>query len=605
MLVLFGVTILLNGGVNSAHADDVVDHVKVTVPSSCSFSEVQTPDNSEYSVIIHTGEYKPEIGSTTFRVYCNDTNGYSVYAIGYSNNEYGNTEMVHNSDSAFNFQTGIATSGSASNWAMKLTPVFGTYAPTIQSDVDGSYLDYHVVPSAYTKVATFPSITDSPTEQEEQGSAFQSNYAIWVAAGQATGTYTGKVRYALVHPANESAPPEPQPSTAGCINYFANTTSAEGTMGCQSANDGESIDLLASNFSREGYGFAGWSNKYDYATNTDPDLKFYGPQETITVPEGTTANGLSLYAVWVKSVGSLQDGNKVAELCGTTTTNGTLVQAPAYGTGTANLSSVSALTDQRDNQTYAIAKLADGKCWMIENLRLEAEDSRGNNRFDPSITNESLAQGYDASFIGLADPELNNFTTTNANSLYTTEIDVIGKIAISGSNQASRFPRYNNNNTNQRAENTTKTNMNTYSYGNYYTWHAAIADTTDYTGGDHNVTSICPTGWRIPTGNVSGDYNTLNINANTGSTSGSAGLRAYPTNFLYSGFFYGSSAYSKGSYGYYWSSSAADNVDYYSYCLGLSSSNSRPMTDSNKGAGHSIRCMAQSQCLFAQPTFAV
>jgi hypothetical protein len=68
MLVLFGVTMLPNGGVSSTYADDVVDHVKVTVPSSCSFSEVQTPDNSEYSVVMHTGEYKPEIGSTTFRV---------------------------------------------------------------------------------------------------------------------------------------------------------------------------------------------------------------------------------------------------------------------------------------------------------------------------------------------------------------------------------------------------------------------------------------------------------------------------------------------------------------------------------------------------------
>ena len=218
MLGLFGVTMLLNGGVSPTYADDVVDHVRVTVPSSCSFSEVQTPDNSEYSVVMHTGEYKPEIGSTTFRVYCNDTNGYSVYAIGYSNNEYGNTEMVHDSDSTFNIHTGIATSGSASNWAMKLTPVSGNYAPAIQSDVDGSYLDYHVVPSAYTKVATFPSITDSPTEQDEQGSAFQSNYAIWIAAGQATGTYTGKVRYTLVHPANESAPP-PRTSTIYCRLY--------------------------------------------------------------------------------------------------------------------------------------------------------------------------------------------------------------------------------------------------------------------------------------------------------------------------------------------------------------------------------------------------
>ena len=574
-------------GANDSLADNTATiDLSIGVPMACTMAGDVA---SNHTAEIENGIYRAGIGVTTFRAICNDHAGFSVYAIGFSDDTMGNNNLVARVGGELSpsndIATGTATSGNLSNWAMMLTPVAGTNAPTIMSDNDGSFSNYHVVPASYTKVATFSSGTAG-----SEGSTFTSTYAAYIAPTQPSGVYGGKVKYSLIHPANESAPPEPQPSTAGYINYYTNASTAEGTMGRQAAADGDAVTLYPSNFSRNGYGFAGWTDKYDYLTN--PNAKFYGPMETITVPEGTTANGLSLYAVWVKSVGSLQDSNKVAELCGTTTTNGTLVQAPAYGTGTADLSSVSALTDQRDNQTYAIAKLADGNCWMIENLRLEAEDSKDNNRFNSSITNQSLSQGYNPSFTGLADPEFNNFTTTNANSLYTIEIDVIGKNAISGSNQASRFPRYNNNNTNQRAENTTKTNMNTYSYGNYYTWHAAIADTTDYTGGDHNVTSICPTGWRIPTGNVSGEYSTLNINANTGSTSESVGLRAYPTNFLYSGFFYGSSAYSRGSYGYYWSSSASDSVDYYSYCLGLSRSNSSPMADSNKGAGHSIRCVA-------------
>ena len=84
------------------------------------------------------------------------------------------------------------------------------------------------------------------------------------------------------------------------------------------------------------------SNKFDYTTNTDSDLKFYGPMKTITYAEGQYSgdnSGLSLHAVWVESEGALQDASKVAELCGTTTASGTLVQAPTDGT--ANLSSVS------------------------------------------------------------------------------------------------------------------------------------------------------------------------------------------------------------------------------------------------------------------------
>ena len=371
-------------------------------------------------------------------------------------------------------------------------------------------------------------------------------------------------------------------------------------MGCQTipatgTTDGvspTSATLLASNFSRDGYGFAGWSNKFDYATNTDSDLKFYGPMETITYTEGQYSgdnSGLSLYAVWVKSTGSLQDADKVATLCGTGT--GSLTQAPTDGT--ANLSSVSALTDQRDNQTYAIAKLADGKCWMIENLRLEAEDSRGNNRFDSSVTNESLAQGYDSSFIGLADPESTNFSnSTTPNSLYTTETDVEGKNTISGSNQGYRFPRYNNNNS-KRAANVTNTNVNTYSYGNYYTWAAVIADTTNYVSNNRSITttSICPKGWHIPTGNTGGEYYSLNTNANAGSSSSSVGLRAYPANFLYSGVFSSSSVDYRGSIGYYWSSTANNSTD--SYSLRLGSTSVRPGTyNLSKRSGYSARCVA-------------
>ena len=55
------------------------------------------------------------------------------------------------------------------------------------------------------------------------------------------------------------------------------------------------------------------------------------------------------------------------------------------GVLSAALSSVTALTDQRDGETYAVARLADGNCWMIENLRLDAEDTLGD-------TNKVLAQ---------------------------------------------------------------------------------------------------------------------------------------------------------------------------------------------------------------------
>ena len=410
------------------------------------------------------------------------------------------------------------------------------------------------------------------------------------STNQPAGTYTNVINFIAV------ANPEPELGPVGCtagkICYQPNALSGVvGTMGEQDATDGNTTTLFASNFSRTGYGFAGWSDVYDYDTNAN--AHFYGPMEDITVPTGTTANGASLYAVWVKSVGSLQDTSKVTALCGTNGVGGSLTTAPTDGT--AKLSSVSALTDQRDNETYAIAKLADGKCWMIENLRLEAEHTR-------SARDQTLAQGYGTSstygnFGGLADAENSNFGSETANSLYYSDTQSgTASINIGTTDYPHlRVPRYNNTNTSSRITSPTNNSGAMYSYGNYYTWHAAIADTAYHSDFQSITTSICPAGWMLPRKNTTiSDYRQLDIDmGGTGAYQStqiaSNRWRMYPNNFLLSGYFTSSSAYGKGSYGNYWSSIPDMNVDV--YILNLYSGKVYPGTDSHsKDYGQSIRC---------------
>lgn len=447
-------------------------------------------------------------------------------------------------------------------------------------------------------VAKRTSATMNPSDPSTSntGSSITTTYAAYISTEQAPDTYTGKVKYTMVHPNNAAEPfyPHEIACEAGKICYQPSANDTLGTMGNQSASDGNDVTLYASNFSRTGYGFAGWSDAYDYETN--PDANFYGPNQTITVPTGTTANGLSLYAVWVPSAGSLQSD-------ATTACNG-LTQDP--NNGTADLSSVTALTDERDNNTYAIAKLADGNCWMIENLRLENTGAHN--------TDGSLSQGYNSSFIGLAAPESDNFNSNGvANYLYSTDGSTTA--TISGSNTGYRFPRYNNNNTNSRQSSSSySTSNNTYSYGNYYTWHAVIADTTYYNTNNQSIenTSLCPAGWRLPkggnnrntanneylalgvalTGAQPANYSSQNFPNYTGDpegTNASNSLRLYPNNFLYSGRFYGSWANGRGSGGGYWSSTAHGSST--SYYLRLYSSNVNPGTiTSSKDFGFAIRC---------------
>ncbi|MDO4746862.1 MAG: hypothetical protein Q4A70_00750 [Candidatus Saccharibacteria bacterium] len=616
-LVLIAASFLLNA---HAFADDVVDQINITVPESCTVEGI-IATGGEHTKTVQNNQYYSEIGTTTFKTYCNDNNGYAIYAVGYSNDEIGNTLMKHNVSSAYDFDTGVANSGNTSNWAMKLAPISGTYAPTIHSDTNGAFSSYHVVPSEYTKVVSFASNTDLPaTGVNAVGSGFTSTYASWISATQVAGTYTGKVRYTLVHPMTE-VPLQPQTTEAGKICYYPNDSNVEGTMGCQTipasgTTDGvspTSATLLASNFSRAGYGFAGWSTTYDYSDDTG----FLGPQEDITFTAGQytgSNNGLSLYARWIKSTGNLQGW-----------------------TGCPSLSSgaVIALTDQRDNETYAVAKLADGKCWMIENLRLKAGDS----------DDETLAQGFGKStiygnFVGLADAENTGFTSTySANSLYSNDGSNDTINIGTGGSPAYRMPRYNSYNTptstTDRPQNPTsnsETNSTTgagmYSYGNYYTWSAAMASTIYYdsptaTDADGKTsetvgTSLCPAGWRLPRGGnksreatndlwalivtgINNGTNPANYDSATQpyyTGTAEAGpvtnaLRAYPNNFLYSGYFNTASARNRGSSGYYWSSTAY-YYDY-SYSLGLYSSNVYPGTSGiSKYYGQSIRCTVGS-----------
>ena len=571
-------------------ADDVVDEINITVPMACTMGGTIV-EGQEHTTSLQPGTYQANIGKTTLTTYCNDPEGFSIYAIGFTGDQYSgenHTKLVGNT-ATNTISTGLTTGSSttdASSWAMKLTAVSGTYTPTIMNGTGGTenFTSYHVVPDTYTKVATFPSTTDAEGVGSI-GSSLETTYAVYASLTQPADTYTGKVKYTLVHPATESAPLYPETTETGKICYYPNGSNVVGTMGCQDI--ASLVTLLASNFSRTGYGFAGWNTEFDYSGT------FYGPNETITLNTADYTgdnNGLSLYAVWVKSVGSLQDSSKVAQLCGTGGTGGSLITAPIDGT--ANLSSVSALTDQRDNNTYAIAKLADGKCWMIENMRLD--NTNGDN------STGALAQGYGTSttygnFSGLADPEAPWTTSssyTTANSLYYSGTqDGTASIDIGTTNRpAYRFPRYNNQNTSDRAS-IPAIGTNTYSYGNYYTWAAAMANTDNLTSSSTSEaanTSLCPASWTLPTSG-SDDKDFAMLYANLSSTP--ANIRRYPNNFLYSGFVFGSSVSYKVSRGGYWSKSASSYGS--AYDLHFDSSNVYPSISDNKNHGFSVRCLAQ------------
>ena len=229
-ITIFSGAILLSPLVS---ADSTETTTTINVPESCTMAgtnnTAHTADliNGTYSGI----DYTNGIGLTTLKVFCNDSAGYAIYAIGYTNDEYGNTrlhfrEATSISDTTNDINTGIYTQGTTVNstWSMKLASLSGTYVTTITDGTDDTedFTNWHEIPDEYTKVAYKTSGTDMPVDQSGTGSSITTTYDAYISTTQPAGAYMGQVKYILIHPSSAA---EPVPPDYVGVNYYANDLS--------------------------------------------------------------------------------------------------------------------------------------------------------------------------------------------------------------------------------------------------------------------------------------------------------------------------------------------------------------------------------------------
>ena len=171
------------------------------------------------------------------------------------------------------------------------------------------------------------------------------------------------------------------------------------------------------------------------------------------------------------------------------------------------------LIDIRDNNTYWVAKLADGNCWMTQNLDFAPLVTETYTHYDTDLgwtTGNASATWQPSST--LANPAgITDFAqdgvivgwVDNANLPYYAE----GKyytagaftddeiIVINGAKHQGISACINTSHTQTECEH--------YQVGNYYNWAAAIASndasniTAKYAVAEN---SVCPAGWRLPKG---------------------------------------------------------------------------------------------------------
>ena len=139
-----------------------------------------------------------------------------------------------------------------------------------------------------------------------------------------------------------------------------------------------------------------------------------------------------------------------------------------------------------------------------------------------------------------------------------------------------------------------QSNFNAYldnTYGGYYTWYTATAGTGTYGMRLTNAPgSICPKGWRLPTGGNSGEFQALYNNYNSPSA-----LISGPAKMELGGAVdMNKSIYFQGTVGNYWASTAANN-NISAFMLALSETNVQLYYELGKDHGYQIRCVAEDK----------
>ena len=317
-----------------------------------------------------------------------------------------------------------------------------------------------------------------------------------------------------------------------------------------------------------GYTFKEWNTEADGSGDS------YAPGDDFTVSADDIAGtDQVLYAIWEErnfwSITYMQD--MTPEICAAVTTPAkTATQADTDGSHHGNTAYVAQRTlydyrgadgtgnkdnkvtpDSANAKSYMVRKLADGNCWMTQNLEI------------PLASGTTIEASYN--------------TTASAYSFTPSA-------ACSGNGACSM-------NANTKADN------GTY----YYSWYAATAETGTSTDVSTDTSaSICPIGWRLPAnytidqtksyGSLTNSYGFTTNGANSPDNH-VAQLESAPLNFARSGVYNGGLTYN-GTRGYYWSSTAytgAANAYYFFY----NTSYTFPQDHNAKYVGFNVRCVAQ------------
>ena len=379
-------------------------------------------------------------------------------------------------------------------------------------------------------------------------------------------------------------------SPTNLIAFSANGGVVEGgSITTRRITESQSLGTLPE-ATREGRAFDGWYTTMDGGTKITDQ----------TIPTGA----VTYYAHWATTFdGAYADAGMSKDA---TSDKYKMHEMTASICETVTTGQTGELVDTRDGTVYHVGKLADDRCWLLDNLALDAVAAKDNL----STTNTNASQAAIDNFkVDSGTAPQDGWATTavsyeTSSSVYNQpRINITSKDVLPTAHDGTDEPLKDE-----------VVNGN-WKVGVYYNYCAASIGTYCYTSGsgvDTDATSaidvkndICPAGWRMPTGGVisstgttvgGGEYQDL-VKAITGSTSPVTNEPNYTNfrkalNLALSGFFGNRSPIVQGSGAYVWSSTFYGGYDMYSLLVGTSTVN--PQVSSPRYYGQSVRCVADN-----------
>ena len=272
---------------------------------------------------------------------------------------------------------------------------------------------------------------------------------------------------------------------------------------------------------------------------------------------------------------------------------------------------------------YRIRKMADGNCWMTENLDLPFGSSTTFYSYDSNITavpdsttTEDGKYGTYTNVDGIISWTPKNVvdTATCTSGAEDCSPDYISSAGHIDNNVLNSHNYYGNGSAGNRYDNHTNQvtigantyPMETQGIGTYYNWAAAVAQSgTASESATYPIeadNSICPKGWRLPVSGTTVDKSWAKLLDSTATatdltygddTTGSTNARAFPISLAFIGRynFYTGHLGNQGNLGFWFMNTAPGALADYSIFIDISTLR-RNNSGNGRAYANSVRCVS-------------